>query len=86
VPIHNTNFARIDVPKLNEKIGRLGEEQLGPKQEAEYAQLDREYMKLAPWVPYGSITTSTFVNSEIDLDKVIYNPTFGHSLTSFQLK
>jgi peptide/nickel transport system substrate-binding protein len=85
-PIFNTNFAQIDVPKLNEKIARLGEEQLGPKQEAEYAELDKEYMELAPFVPYGTNTVSTFVNSEIDLGKVIFNPTFGQDLTSFQLK
>jgi peptide/nickel transport system substrate-binding protein len=85
-PIFNTNLAQIDVPKLNEKIARLGQEQLGPEQEAEYAELDREYMELAPWVPYGTNTVSTFVDSEIDLGKVIFNPTFGQDLTSFQLK
>ncbi len=85
-PVFNTNLAQIDVPKLNEKIAKLGQEQLGPEQEAEYAELDREYMELAPWVPYGTNTVSTFVNSEIDLGKVIFNPTFGQDLTSFQLK
>ncbi len=73
-------------PKLNAKISKLSTEQLGPKQEAEYATLDKEYMERAPWVPYGSNTTSTFVDSEIDLDKVIFNPTFGQDLTSFQFK
>ncbi len=43
-------------------------------------------MELAPWAPYGTNTISTFVDSEIDLDKVIFNPTFGHDLASFQLK
>jgi len=73
-------------PKLNAKIAQLSTEQLGPKQEDEYATLDKEYMEQAPWVPYGSNTTSTFVSSEIDLDKVIFNPTFGQDLTSFQFK
>lgn len=85
-PTHNYNFARMDDPKLNAKIAKLGSEQLGPKQEAGYAALDKEYMEQAPWVPYGSITNSTFVDSEIDLDKVIFNPTFGQDLTSFQFK
>lgn len=85
-PTNNINFARIDVPKLNEKIARLGEEPLGPDQEAEYAELDREFMELAPWAPYGTFTVSTFVDSEIDLDSVIFNPTFGHDLASFQPK
>jgi len=86
VPIGNANFSQTDVPRLNKKIAKLGEEELGPEQEAGYADLDREFMELAPWAPYGSQTTSTFVSSEIDLGKVIYNPTFGDDLTSFQFK
>jgi len=85
-PTFNTNVAEVDVPKLNEKIDRLREEQLGPEQEEEYAALDREYMELAPWVPYGTNTVSTFVSSAVDLDTVIFNPTMGQDLTSFQLK
>lgn len=85
-PNNNTNLSEIDVPELNEKIARLGAEALGPKQEGEYAALDKEYMELAPWAPYGTRTTSTFVSSAIDLDKVIFNPTFGQDLASFELK
>ena len=82
----NTNLAEIDIPEFNEKISRLAEETLGPKQEAEYAALGKGYMRQAPWAPYGSRTVSTFVSSEIALDKVIFNPTFGQSLVSFQRK
>jgi len=57
-----------------------------PKQEGEYAQLDRSFMEQAPWAPYGNLTVATFVSSAIDLDKVIFNPTFGQDLTSFQFK
>jgi peptide/nickel transport system substrate-binding protein len=85
-PTYNTNVAHMDVPRLNAKIAKLSTEPLGPQQEKEYAALDREYMALAPWVPYGTNTLSTFVDSEIDLDKVIYNPTMGQDLTSFQFK
>jgi len=85
-PTGNTNFARIDVPELNKKIATLSEEPLGPKQEAEYAALDKKFMELAPIVPYGTNTTSTFVDDEINLDSVVYNPAFGHSLTSFEPK
>jgi len=85
-PVYNTNLAQIDEPKLNAKIAKLGEEPLGPDQEAEYAELDKEYMEQAPWVPYGTNTVATFVDSDIDLDKVIFNPTFGHDLTSFEPK
>jgi len=85
-PSFNTNVAEIDEPELNAKIDALREEQLGPEQESEYASLDREYMELAPWVPYGTNTVSTFVSSGVDLDEVIFNPTMGQDLTSFQLK
>ena len=85
-PIGNTNLANINEPKLTAKIERLGGETLGPKQEDEYAEMDREFMELAPWAPYGTNTVSTFVSSDIDLDKVIFNPTFGQDLTSFQFK
>jgi peptide/nickel transport system substrate-binding protein len=86
LPTNNGNFANVDEPKLNEKITELGEEQLGPEQEAAYEALDREYMELAPWAPYGTRTLSTFVADSINLDNVIFNPTFGQYLTSFQFK
>ena len=43
-------------------------------------------MEQAPWAPYGNLTVATFVSSAIDLDKVIFNPTFGQDLTSFEFK
>ena len=86
LPTNNGNFSEIDVPDLNAKIRKLAEEELGPKQEAEYAELDREYMELAPWAPYGARNATTFVSSEIDLDKVVYNLTLGQDLTTFQRK
>ncbi len=86
LPTNNTNVSRTDEPKLNAKIDKLRQQQLGPEQEAEYAAMDKEYMEGAPWVPYGNRTLSTFVSSAIDLESVIFNPTFGHDLTSFEPK
>jgi len=85
-PTNNTNWPQIDVPALNAKIDQLRTEPLGSKQEAEYAALDKSYMEEAPWAPYGNLSVATFVASDIDLDKVIFNPTFGQDLTSFQFK
>jgi peptide/nickel transport system substrate-binding protein len=85
-PTNNQNFSEVDIPKFNKQIAKLGQEQLGPKQEGEYAKLDRGYMEQAPWAPYGNRTVTTFVSSAIDLEKVIFNPTFGQDLTSFQFK
>ena len=85
-PTGNTNFPRIDEPELNEKIAKLAEETLGPEQESAYAELDRSFMEQAPVVPYGTNTTSTFVDDQINLENVVYNPAYGHSLASFELK
>jgi peptide/nickel transport system substrate-binding protein len=86
LPQENSNFAQIDDPALNAKIAKLSKETLGPEQEAEYAALDREYMELAPWAPYGTRTVSTFVSSDVNLDEVVFNPTLGQDLASFQFK
>ncbi len=85
-PVGATNLPRIDDPKLNAEITRLGEGPLTPQVESEYAELDREFMEQAPWAPYGTSTLPTFVSSRVDLDKVIFNPTFAQDLTSFEFK
>jgi peptide/nickel transport system substrate-binding protein len=82
----NGNFAQTDVPSLNQKIAKLRKKPLGKDQDHQYTSLDRSYMKLAPWVPYGTRILSTFVSKRVDLSKVIFNPTFGADLTSFQFK
>jgi peptide/nickel transport system substrate-binding protein len=81
---NNGNFANIDDPELNKEIATLGEEQLGPEQEQKYKEMDKKFMELAPWAPYGTRTLSTFVSSAVDLESVIYSPTFGAYLTSFE--
>ncbi|HSS42312.1 MAG TPA: ABC transporter substrate-binding protein [Solirubrobacterales bacterium] len=85
-PTNNNNFAQFDNPAVNKQIQDLGAEQLGPDQEKAYAELDKEVMEEAPWAPYGTRTLSTFVSDAIDLESVIFNPTFGHYLSSFEFK
>jgi len=85
-PTNNTNTSQTDNPRLDKKLAKLREEELGPDQEAEYAQIDKEFMEEAPWAPYGTKTVTTFVDDSIELDDVIFNPTFGQDLTSFQFK
>jgi len=82
----NGNFARIDVPALDARIEKLRQRRLGPACERRYAALDRSYMKLAPWVPYGSFTASTFVSKAVDLDGIVWNPLFGADLASFRFE
>jgi hypothetical protein len=43
-------------------------------------------MEQAPWAPYGTLTVGTFVSDAIDLESVIFNPTFGQYLTSFEFR
>jgi peptide/nickel transport system substrate-binding protein len=81
---NNGNFAQFNDPAVNSKITELGSEQLGPEQATGYEELDKEVMEEAPWAPYGTRTLSTFVSSAINLESVIFNPTFGHYLTSFE--
>jgi peptide/nickel transport system substrate-binding protein len=85
-PTNNTNWAQFDDKALSAKVDRLSREQLGPRQEAEYAALDRAYMRQAPWVPFGTLTVSTFVSSAVDLGAVVVSPIFGQDLTSFEFK
>jgi peptide/nickel transport system substrate-binding protein len=85
-PTNGTNLARFADPRLSQKITELGEEPLGPQQEAAYAQLDKEFMEQAPLAPYGSSTASTFVSDAINLENVVYNPTVGQDLASFEFK
>jgi peptide/nickel transport system substrate-binding protein len=81
---NNGNFANFDEPAINKEIAKLGEEQLGPEQEASYEALDEKIMEQAPWAPYGTRTLNTFVASNVNLESIIYNPTFGEYLTSFE--
>jgi peptide/nickel transport system substrate-binding protein len=82
----NTNYARFNDPALDRRVAALRRQPLGPKQEAAYAQLDREFMREAPWAPFGTLAFTTFVSSAIDAEDVIVSPLYGQDLTSFRLK
>lgn len=84
LPSNNGNFARIAVPRLDRIIDSLRRKPLGPGVEKAYARLDRQYMKLAPWVPYGTRVLSTFVSRRVDLGSVVFNPMFGADIASFR--
>lgn len=86
LPSYNGNFARLSVPKLDQKAKALARQPLGPDAERAYGALDRAYMKLAPWVPYGTRVLGTFVGKDVDLDQVVFSPMFGATLTSFRFK
>jgi peptide/nickel transport system substrate-binding protein len=84
-PYFNENLAQLFVPSLTHLIDRL-EATPGPRTpEADYAALDRSYMRLAPWVPIGNISVPLFTSKRIDLDEAISNPSFGLDLTSLRI-
>jgi peptide/nickel transport system substrate-binding protein len=85
-PTNGTNLARYANPELTKRMNELGEEPLGAEQEAGYAEVDKGFMEQAPLVPYGTSTSSTFVSDEIELDNVVFNPTFGPDLATFEFK
>lgn len=86
LPAGNTNWARFDEPRIDAKIAALERQQLGPRQEAEYAALDREVMKAAPWAPFGTLTLGTFVADNVNLDKLVVSPMYGQDLATFQFE
>ena len=86
LPFYNGNFARMNVPKLNQKILGLSRRPLGPAAERAYGSLDRGFMKLAPWVPYGTRVLETFVARDIDPAQLVYDPMSGVTLTSFRFE
>jgi peptide/nickel transport system substrate-binding protein len=86
LPAGNTNWARFSDPGIDAKIRRLAREQLGPRQEAEYAALDREVMKQAPWAPFGTLTLGTFVSDSVNRDSLVVSPIYGQDLASFEFK
>ncbi|HEY2716896.1 MAG TPA: ABC transporter substrate-binding protein [Solirubrobacterales bacterium] len=83
---NNTNWAQFDDPALSAEVARLRREPLGPAQKRAYARLDREYMRQAPWAPFGTIAFNTFVSSAIEADDVVVSPIYGQDLASFQPK
>jgi peptide/nickel transport system substrate-binding protein len=84
--VNNENFSQVDIPSLNSQLDKLATEQLTPAIQSKYAGVDQAYMKEAAVAPFGNHEWSTFVASRINLDQVIYSPSFSNDLTSFQLK
>lgn len=85
LPTDNFNLAQIDIPILDQLIVLL-DARSGRIPEGRYAALDRIYMALAPWVPYGNQTVPLFVSKAVRLKRVIWNPSFAVDLTSFELR
>jgi peptide/nickel transport system substrate-binding protein len=82
---NNTNLSQLRAPKLDRVVAELGQGD-GVIDQDRYAALDRGYMELAPIVPFGARVRSVFVSSAVDLDQVIWNPTFEVDMSSLRFK
>ncbi|MBS1893213.1 MAG: hypothetical protein JST59_18095 [Actinobacteria bacterium] len=82
---YNQNLSQFFVPSLEQEINRLVTVSAPNIREAGYAQLDRSYMRLAPWVPIGNNLVPVFVSGRIDVGKVVSNPSFGVDLASLRI-
>ncbi len=85
-PTNNYNLPQMENKALDKEMKELGEQPLGPDQEKRYAEMDKKFMEEAPYAPYGNRTLDTFVSSAINLENIVYNPTFFEHLTSFEFK
>lgn len=84
-PFDTENFARFVDPGLSRRVADL-EEGPRPIDEAAYARLDRDYMKLAPIVPYGTRSLVASFSGAVDLHGFVWSPTFETDLTSLRFK
>ena len=79
------NFSRFVDPSLARRVADL---ERGPRpiDEAAYARLDRDYMKRAPIVPFGTRTLVASFSGRVDLRGFVWSPTFETDLTSLRFK
>jgi peptide/nickel transport system substrate-binding protein len=84
-PFDTENFSRLVDRSLSRRVADL-EEGSRPIDEAAYARLDRDYMKLAPIVPFGTRSLVASFSGAVDLRGFVWSPTFETDLTSLRFK
>lgn len=72
-------------PSLTRRVAAL-DRSSGPIDEAAYGRLDRDYLKQAPIVPFGTRTLVASFSGRVDLRGFVWNPTFETDLTSLRFK
>ena len=71
---HNNNYANFNDAAINSKIDTLKKEpELTNSVNSQWAQLDTEVMKQAPWAPYINQQGIDTFNSDIDLSCYVFN-------------
>jgi len=71
---HNNNYANFNDAAINSKIDTLKKEpELTNSVNNQWAQLDTEVMKQAPWAPYINQQGIDTFNSDIDLSCYVFN-------------
>ncbi len=72
--IHNSNYANFDVGWANRQIEALTRPTaLSPEVNSDWAALDREVMRLAPWAPFLNQEATDFFSARVDLGCYVNN-------------
>jgi peptide/nickel transport system substrate-binding protein len=81
--VGNQVHSNIDVPALNRQIDATRQMPLGSARNARWAQLDQEFMQVAPWVPFLNRTLPKFVSPR--LHGLVFNGTYYEMFPSMWL-
>jgi peptide/nickel transport system substrate-binding protein len=81
--VGNQVHSNINIPALNRQIDATREMPLGAARNARWAQLDREFMQQAPWVPFLNRTLPKFVSAR--LHGLVFNGTYYEMFPSMWL-
>ena len=86
LPTNNTNSSQTDDPKLNAKIAKLARRNWGPSRKPNTRRWTRNTWNRRRGCPTGTGRSRPSSPATSTWTSVIYNPTFGHDLTSFEFK
>jgi peptide/nickel transport system substrate-binding protein len=83
----NTNYANFDVAWANREIEALTRHpRLTPHVESQWAQLDREVMRLAPWAPFLNQEGIDFFGGRVNLGCYVNNVLYEFDYASICVK
>jgi len=83
VNVGNQNTSNINIPALNKQIDAARAMPLGAARNARWAELDKEFMQQAPWVPFLNRTLPKFVSPR--LHGLVFNGTYYEMFPSMWL-
>jgi peptide/nickel transport system substrate-binding protein len=86
-PTHNSNYAQFDVGWVNREIEQLTRPtRLTPRVNRRWARLDRQVMRLAPWVPFLNQEGTDFFSKRVDLGCYVNNVLYEFDYASICIR